>query len=416
MDTVVAQSKMSKKLDPRKNKKADVALSPDAVGELEMIVDRLSVQDPEGTSLENYLKSLVKTLEAQETLAAGLLEQLSRKPSKVGFQTFLAIRDVIRDKKLVKIVKQVGYRFSQRGFTPEPEALLAENVVLVQKEGRKPVAHVLPVNGTFWLFAALIPEAGYPTPTLVTALMERDFEEVYVKIAEGSQKAYRDYLQKMGDRHTDRRPCEVPVYHAARLFFELLDFCKSKEASADRDQARKLLNPYHDPAKQPFAYELMPHLDNPKAHLEEMNATDLLNTVDWSWLTFPKDELASYWQKVQDLENPVLVIPKEVQEERTADLMKAAANDLCVGRTRFLYQRFCEEQALWLKLCSKDDLAQSAWIAAQHLRSTAPASDNPIVLQMVMLSLHYYWPKEFEDKERQAEPFQRTESGLIIPS
>ena len=312
---------------------------------------------------------MVKTLDRQETLAAGLLEQLSRKPSKVGFQAFLALRDIIRDKKLVKIAKQAGYRFSQRGFATGPDALSAANVVLVQKEGRKPVAHVLPVDGTFWLFAALIPEAGYPTPTLVTALMERDFEEVYVKIAEGSQKTYRDYLQKMGDRHTDRKPCEVPVHHAARLFFELLEFCKSKAASAERDQARKLLSPFHDPKKPPFAYELMPLIDDPKMHLAEVNAADLLNTVDWSWLAFSKDELASYWQKVQDLENPVLVIPKEIQEERTADLMKTAANELCVGKTRFLYRRFCEEQALWLKLSAKDDLAKSAWIAAQHLRS-----------------------------------------------
>ena len=160
----------------------------------------------------------------------------------------------------------------------------------------------------------------------------------------------------------------------------------------------------------------MPLIDDPKVHLGEVNATDLLNAVDWSWLAFSKDELASYWQKVQDLENPVLVIPKEVQQERTADLMKTAANELCVGKTRFLYRRFCEEQALWLKLCSRDKLAESAWIAAQHLQTDSPACDNPVVLQMVMLSLHYHWPKEFEDKERQAEPFQRTESGLIIPA
>lgn len=407
---------MSKKPDPRKNRKSELPLSAEALGELEIIVDRLSVQDPEGTSLENYLKSLMKTLDERETLAAGLLEQLSRKPSRVGFRTFLALKDLIRDRKLAKIVKQAGYRFSQRGFSAGFEALSEGNIVLVQKEERKPVAHVLPVDGTFWLFAALIPEVGYPTPTLVTALMERDFEEVYIKAAEGSQKAYRDYLQKIGERHADRRPCEVPIYHAARLFFELLDFCRSREASAERDQVSRLLSPFYDPEKLPFAYELMPALDDPKKHLEEVNAADLLNTVDWSWLTFPKDELVSYWQKVQDLDNPVLVIPKEIQEERTADLMKAAANQLCAGKTRFLYQRFFEEQALWLKLCSRQDLANWAWIAAQHLRSAAAAGDNPIVIQMVMLSMHYYWPKEFKDREQPAEPFQRTESGLIIPS
>lgn len=417
MDTVVAQTKMSKKLDPKKNRKPELALNPDQLGELEMIVDRLSVQNPEGATLDNYLKSLVKTLGEQENLAAALLEQLSRKPSQVGFQTFLAVSKVIRDKKLAKIVKQVGYRFAQRGFATEPEVLPVENVVLVQRqEARKPVAHVLPVDGTFWLFAALVPEAGYPTPTLITAFMERDFEEVYVRVVEGSQKIYRDYLQKMGERHADRKPCEVPLYHAARLFFELLDFCNSKEASAVRDQASRLLSPFHDPAKPPYAYGLIPPLDEPGVFLEKVDTGNLLNSVDWSWLVFPKAELTPYWQKVQALENPVLVIPKEIQEERTADALRSTANELCVGKTRFLYRRFFEEQALWLKLCSRDDLARSAWIVAQHLLSEAPASDNPAVREMVKLSLHYHWQKEFEAAEPQTEPFQRTESGLIIPS
>lgn len=408
---------MSRKSDPKKNRKPELSLSEDQFGELEMMVDRLSVQNPEGSSLDNYLKSLVRALEQQETLAAALLEQLSRKPSPVGFKTFLALRDIIRDKKLVKTVKQVGYRFAQRGFTIKAEALPVENVVLVQREEtRKPVAHVLPVDGTFWLFAALIPEAGYPTPTLITAFMERDFQEVYVKVTEGSQKIYREYLQKLGERHTDRKPCEVPLYHVARLFFELLDFCTSKEASAERDRAARLLRPFHDPTKPPYVYDLMPPLDDIRADLEKVDPTGLLNNVDWSWLVFPKTELTPYWQKVQDLENPVLVIPKEIQEERTVDTLKNAANELCTGKTRLLYQRFFEEQALWLKLCAREELAQSAWIIAQHLQSDASASDSPAVREMVKLSMHYHWPKEFEAAETRTEPFQRTESGLIIPA
>ena len=407
---------MSKKQDPKKNKKTVVHLSAEESHELEMILDRLSVQDPEGTSLDNYLKSLVKVLASRENLIAALLEQLGRKPSKVGFQTFKILKDLVRDKKLTKIVRQVGYRFSQRGFSAEPQVRPVDSIVLVQKEGRKPVAHVLPVDGTFWLFAALIPEVGYPTPTLVTALMEQDFDAVYTKVAEGSQKNYRDYLEKAGERHADRKPFEVPVYHAARLFFELLDFRKNKGTSPEQDQATKLLSPFHDPEKPPYAYELMPPLEDPREHLAEVNEVELLKRVDWSWLVFPKEELTPYWQRMQELENPVLVIPNEIQEERMTELIKTAADELCVGKTRRLYQRFFEEQALWLKVSSKDDLAWSAWVVAQHLQSSAPAAGNPVITQMVSLSMHHYWPQELEKKGPHAEPFQRTESGLIVPS
>jgi len=407
---------MSRKPDLKKTKKTELNLGAEEARELEMILDRLAVQNPEGTSLENYLKSLEKVLNGRENLAAALLEQLSRKPSKVGFQTFGVLRDLIQDKKLTKSMRQVGYRFSQQGFSVEQPMQSVANVVLVQKEGRKPVAHVLPVDGTFWLFAALIPESGYTTPTLITALMEQDYEGVYIKITEGSQKNYREYLRKAGERNADRKPFEVPIYHAARLFFELLDFAKTKGISPEQGKANKLMNPYHDPQRPPYAYELMPSLPDPEEHLGEVNTAELLKLIDWSWLVFRQEELAPYRHKMQDLENPVLVIPPEVQEERTADLMKRAADDLCVDKTRWLFQRFFEEQALWLKTASKDDPAWSAWIVAQHLRSEAPASDNPLVSQMVTLSMHRHWPKDFEEKERQAEPYYRTDSGLIVPS
>jgi hypothetical protein len=407
---------MNSKLDPQKNKKTELNLSAEESRELGMILDRLSVQNPEGSSLENYLKSLEKILDGQENLVTALLEQLGRKPSKVGFQAFLALKDIVRDKKLMKTMRQVGYRFSQRGFPVEQPTSRAADVVLVQKEGRKPVAHVLPVNGTFWLFAALIPEAGYATPTLITALMEQNFEDVYIKVTEGSQKNYRDYLRKAGERDAARKPFEVPVYHAARLFFELLDFRKRSGTSPEQDRASRLLSPFHDPDKLPYAYELMPPVDDPGEHLDQVDKVSLLNVLDWSWLVFPQEELTAYWHKMQDLENPVLVIPKEVQEERTTDLVKRAADKLCVGRTRRLYQRFFEEQALWLKPASKDGPAWSAWIVAQHLRSMAPASDNPFVTEMVMLSMHHYWPEAFQESKGQAEPFHRTESGLIVPS
>jgi hypothetical protein len=98
------------------------------------------------------------------------------------------------------------------------------------------------------------------------------------------------------------------------------------------------------------------------------------------------------------------------------DLMKRAGNELCAGKTRWLYQRFFEEQALWLKMASKPDLAWSAWVTAQHLRGPASAGDNPLVRELVILSMHHHWPKDFKDKEGRVEPYYRTESGLIVPS
>jgi hypothetical protein len=410
---------MKTKPDLKKDRKSEAKLSPEESQELEMIVDRLAVQNAEGASLENYLKSLVKALAGRENLAAAIIDRVARKPSKVGFLTFSALKQDIHDKKLARIIKQAGYRFSQRGFSPEPETTPVDdvmNVVLVQKEGRKPIAHVLPVDGTFWLFAALIPQAGYPAPALVTALMEQDFARVYVRLFEGSQKIYKDYLRKVGERHADRIPCEVPVHHVARLFFEMVDLSADKEVTAEINRAGNILKPFYDPEKPPYAYNVMPAIEDPEERLGDVKTGELLSMVDWSWLIFPKQELSPYRLRMQELKNPVLVVPPEVQEERLSDLLKQASDALCSEKARWLYQRFFEEQALWLKLSSRDDPAMSAWIIAQHLRSGAPASKNPVVGEMVMISMQQHWSEDFEEKRQPKEPFSRTESGLIVPS
>jgi hypothetical protein len=226
---------------------------------------------------------------------------------------------------------------------------------------------------------------------------------------------YRDYLQKVPERHTDRTACEVPLYHAARLFFELLDLSKNREITPEQDRASMLLRPFHAPEKLPYAYDLMPVVQDSGKDLEEVDVADLLGATDWPWLIFQKQELAPYWQKLKDLENPVLVIPKEIQEQRTSELMKSASDDLCNGKTRWFYQRFFEEEALWLRQAGKEDSAMSAWLVAQHLRSGARSGDNPIVRELVLLSMQHHWPDDFDRQESRGEAFHRTESGLVVP-
>ncbi len=406
---------MSKKQDVKKSRKVEFRLTPEECSELEMIADRLMVQDPNGESLGNYLKTLRGVLGGREHLIAALIDKLGKNPTSVGFKTFVAVKDSIQGKQLQRVVKQTGYRFAQKGFVVEPGGASAEKVVLIPKEVRKPLAYLIPAEGTFGFMTALIPESKYPAPMAVSAFFEDDFDHLFVRVVDSSYRTFREYIQKIGENLSRKKPCEVPIRHAARVFFELLEWFPKKESLPEIEEARQLLQPYHDPQEPPYAYELMPALDDRERLFHDVDVEALWEDIDPSWLVFPQSDLLPYWEKIQELETPVLVLPSEVQHERITDWLRKAADEICVGARRFFYQRFFEEQALLFKLSSEESAALGCWAIVQHLRSGAPAGENPFFIRLAVYSIQYHWGEEAKTQSVHDEEYRESESGLILP-
>src|SRR5208337_3943248 len=122
--------------------------------ELQMILDRLAVQDPGGESFEGYLHSLRNSLSSKPALAAVLIDTLSRNPSQTGFRTFEAFHETIETSPYKRNLKQAAYRFSQKGFKAAESGSAPEKVVLIQGEQRKTATHMFMVQGTLWLVSA----------------------------------------------------------------------------------------------------------------------------------------------------------------------------------------------------------------------------------------------------------------------
>jgi hypothetical protein len=121
---------------------------------------------------------------------------------------------------------------------------------------------------------------------------------------------------------------------------------------------------------------------------------------------------------MKTLDSPILVVPKEIQAERSRDVLHDAAESLCVGAKRRLYTRFFEEQAMGFKLSGAEDRARRAWVIACDLAGESPVGKNPVVFQIVMLSIEFHWPDDFKAvKQTEAAPEheRRTESGIILP-
>lgn len=404
----------------KKGKTVDIALDRDQSEELQMTVDRLAVQNPDGESFERYLQTLRNAFAERPLLAAALVDKLSKNPNRTGFLTFLALEGIIVSSPYKRHIKQAAYRFSQKGFAPEKPAESPQKVVLIQGESRKPVAHFFHVQGTLWLISALIPESAHTGYSLLTAFLEDDFATFNVRLAESTQKMYKDYLQKISEHTLSRRAVEIPLWHAARLYFDMLDLWTGKESYAEIERARELLGKYLKPDRKPYAYELMPEVEEPERQFSEIDMEGLFEGMDLSWLRFSRDELAPFHEKIKTLESPLLVVPPEIQYERSMEVLRNAADTLCSGKMRFLYRRFFEEWALALMLSSLDEKARWSWVIAQHLAGASSVASNPAVFQIMMLSMKHYWPDDLKDpgegQQQAHHPAERrTESGIILP-
>jgi hypothetical protein len=410
---------MSRKQNTVKKGKDHFSLTRGESQELQMILDRLAVQDPEGESFEGYLHSLRNSLSGRPLLGAVLIDSLSRNPSQTGFRTFQALHEAIDASPYKRNLRQAAYRFSQKGFNAAEKISAPEKVVLIQSEHRQATAHLFMVQGTMWIVSAFIPEALQGGYVLITAFLEDDFATFNVRVAESrTQKLYRDYLQELSVHAIGGRAHEIPLWHAARLFFEMLDFWTGKGSYAQLERARDFLKRYHEPDRRPYVYDLMPEIEYPERHFSELEIEKLLETMDLSWLRFGKEELSPYHEKIKTLESPLLVVPREIQVERGLDVLHDAAESLCVGAKRFLYERFFEEQAMAFKLSGAEDKAHWAWIIALNLAGRSPVGKNPAVSQLVRYSISFHWNDDFlsaPETEQTPARERRTESGIILP-
>lgn len=412
---------MARKQDSKTARKNDGELVPQESRELEWILDRLSVQCPHGASLESCLRSMREALNGREKLVAALVDRLSKQPSEVSFRAFRCLEGLVEDRKYRRIIKQAGYRFRQKGYVWNQEEPETGTVILIPREERKPVAHLVSGDDVFLLVSALIPQAGTsPGPLTISAHVEESFAGLNVRVVEGSNRLYRDYVQKLTDV-MEVKPVEIPVRHAARLYSEMLEYCGPWHPTSEAERARRLFQPFLDLERNPYVYDLMTGLENPDRLLAGVDMKRLFDHVPFKWLLIPKKDLEPYWLGIRDIDRSVLVVPDEIQSRRVQEIIGKAAGEICIGGMRRFYRRFFEEQTLWFKLTGNEEIAESSWIIAQHLAGTASAGDNPAVRRMVVVSMWYHWPEEVEEavegaqKEEEEGPFYRSESGLILP-
>jgi hypothetical protein len=408
---------MTRKQTTKTPKAPDVTLTPDESSELQLILDRLAVQTPNGESFSNWLDSLKRSLEGRQSLIAALLQKLSRHPGEVGLRVFVALQGMVDEKRLAKAVRQAAYRFAQRGYEvgPPPEAA-AERVILVPPEARASAAHMAVGSSGYVFLTALLSTSPAAQPVGISAYFENSLSRLSVRSSETSPKLYREYLQNVSSLFAFPL-CEIPVRHAALLFREMTEWAGALPVTAEARLADQLFRSFLEPERPPYVHELMAPIENPQTEVLSFDVEPLFNLIPAEYLVFSREEITPLSQRIRDLESSVLVIPQELKMEQAEASIRSTIERLCTGARREQLKRLFEEMALWLKLSRQETLARSSWTVAQHIDKASSLGENPLLQQLVYLSLRKYWPDDFktrEELEEDSRPYQETDSGLIL--
>ncbi|MHC1741767.1 MAG: hypothetical protein AB9873_01905 [Syntrophobacteraceae bacterium] len=413
---------MAKKSAPKKNKeikKAEVGLGSDELRELGMIMDRLAVQSPEGESLDNCLRSLRNTLHGREALTVALIEALGKHPSEVSFRAFTLLKEMELGGVGARVVKQTAYRFAQQGFVV-PSVKPDREVALVARETRQSVAYMVMEDEPCFLVSALVYPSGISEPMALVAYYEESFAQLHFDAAPSSSKGFKAFIERTS-KSSPSPVCEIPIWHAAGLIFEMLAWSTGNRPALSCT-FKRILDPFREAGRKPYAYEVLRKGVDPAVSLLDSDVAPIVKSLPLRWLFFSEEELKPWREAIVTANTSVLVVSDEMKYQRVDELIRKAADALCVADKRLFMQRFLEEGALWLHLTHRAAAADLAWMVAQHLASGSSPGESPLVVQLIAASLHRYWPQDFKADMRSPQELRETsglygttDSGIIIP-
>ncbi|MBW2092566.1 MAG: hypothetical protein JRI34_10665, partial [Deltaproteobacteria bacterium] len=211
---------------------------------------------------------------------------------------------------------------------------------------------------------------------------------------------------------------EVPPGHARFVLAEAVSrtLDLSRPLPKDYESFVPLIGAVPLP-EQPLIYELI-DADHVREKIDSaaMSARLLNHELLATWpLT---SELAPYLHKLDEIEDSVLVLADHQKAERKEGVYEQAEREIFVPEKRTALKRCLEETALLFWQRDEKDLAEGALALALDLRmdnQTVLARRSDFASNLLRYSFDSIVSNSLESKAEQ-EPFQRSDSGLIIPA
>ncbi|HYA02724.1 MAG TPA: hypothetical protein VEI04_06385 [Syntrophobacteria bacterium] len=394
------------------------SLSQEEQVQLQMLLDRVAVQDPGGESLKQFLASLALVLERSPGVALAFIEALGSAPTPVALKVLEAVQDVPAVKPIRRAVKAALYRLGRHGLALARRNEGASPRVLIPRPAdRRAEAWAGWPDGSGDRGVILtVPDAG-PAYLLVMAVLNSTTGFRDLQVNQTTRKGVRALVAELaGGGPSGLRP--IPVTHLAYLLAEAARVQEEQNQPLPEgaDLVHRFLSSWVAlPPTRAHIYEVLDR--------DEIAADSILLRASGSLLDLPP---MTSWQLPQELALPLaekvkglgesrLVLSRASQFERVDQLMREAAAELFTPALRQHYRRLLEEAALLFWEEHRIQEAKRALAAANDLeREVGRLTENTFVLGLVKRALGDAI-KDLEGEEGTPEQTRTTESGLILP-
>ncbi|WP_448381981.1 hypothetical protein [Desulfosoma sp.] len=414
-----------------------LTLSENERAELSFFMDRLRMQDPQGASLENCLKSLKQALSHREELAAALLEALSREGGEVCFRAFCELRGIVRDKRLEKIVRQAAFRFRQKGFpVPRESASIpdASPVALIKADAVKNecVMAAAPNHHAFQ-YAAYVYSRHNAAYATVLVIVGPAFQCEGLALLHESRRSFRDFVKSVAQKFESRLQ-DIPLGHVARVVEDLAAMGRiPPDHASDLKKVQKLLDQYRLEDPRPYFLQLWERKG--LGPLRELDEDALIHFLAEQPLVMPRNAemprttaLQAAVKELESIRDGVLEVPEYIKRERERERVRDITGRLMSREFCRLLGRHWEEYALWRLLEEDFSTAEKLYRLAEHVSAvTEPGSSRVMVryLELLMVILFQFATEDLLDQLRELiEPLiedeeasegWKTPSGLYVP-
>jgi hypothetical protein len=399
----MAKKKQVKKA--RKSKRHDrVTLTEEDRTQLQMLLDRVMAQDPEGERFSQFVESLKPLIERSVPFTLAFVEALGSTPSPVAVNVLQILQKIPTEKPVRRALKQALYRLERKGLVKKEEETESEPRVLIPRPADR--------QAEAW---ASWPESQGELMAIAVVNSEGVFHEF--EAIQTTRKGVRALLDKMTGG-VEGRLIEIPLEHFRFLMEEVAEIYQRQNQSlpSGYEPIHKYLASQVEVVSRPHVYDLLDEKEIVADPMLLRTSDSLLEVQPFVTWRLPEGLIQSFAEKIKELSESRLVISQSAQMERTAQIHREAAAEIFTPELRQHYRRLLEETALLLHLTDRSEEAKRALAVAIDLENEIGLlTEDNFILGLVTRSIASEVGPQAEGAEERAKRERTTESGLIIP-
>ncbi|MEJ2365813.1 MAG: hypothetical protein P8075_01705 [Deltaproteobacteria bacterium] len=411
---------MAKKRRAKKDKKRQErpVLTAEEETQLQMLVDRVLVLDPEAQSFTQFVESLKPLIQQSVAFSVALAEALASTANPVAVKVVQALQGMEAKKPVRRALKTALYRLARQGLVQELEEVVSEPRVLVPRpEDRQAEAWASwPESQGERGIILKLPDAGRGYLMVIGVLNSEDVFREFEAV-QTTRKGVRALLEEMAGG-IPGRIIEIPLAHFRFLYEEVATTYQrqGKELPAGYELILKQLDSLVKKPANPHIYNLLNGEEIVGDTLLLRSSESLLALQPFASWRLPEELVGPFANKLKELSESRLVISQSSQLERVEQIYREAATELFTAEQRERYRRLLEESALLLYLEGREQEAKRALAVALDLeKEIGVFTENNFVLGLLKRSISAEVDSSLEDIEGQSQREKTTESGLIIP-